>query len=108
MNEENTADLTTDETLRLILTELRELKTTVGGMDARVAALEARSEERSGTTRPLLDRIIQEVIETRERLLEEIAAVRREFGVIAADVIALRARGDHAERRLSALEQRPN
>ncbi len=91
MTEDNTGDLTTDEKLDLLI--------------ARVSAIEAQSTD---TTRPLLDRIIQEVIETRERLLEEIAAVRREFSIITADVIALRARSDHAERRLNALEQRPN
>ncbi len=108
MNEGNTADLTDSEKLDLLLAEVRGLKTTVGGLEARLAALEAQAEERPNTTRPLLDRILAEMIETRERLLEELASQRREFSVITADIIALRARSDHIERRLSAVEQRPN
>jgi hypothetical protein len=69
MTEDDTKDLTPDETLRLILAEVRELKTKVSGLDARVAALEAQAAERSNTTRPLLDRLIQGMIETREMLL---------------------------------------
>ncbi len=91
MTDDDTKDLTTDEKLDRIL--------------ERLAALESHS---SGTPRPLLDRIAQEVVETRDRLLEEIATLRGEFNVITADITALRARGARGERRLSELEQRPN
>ncbi len=98
MTEDNTANLTIDEKLNLVLSELANIKT-------RLTALETQS---SGTTRPLLDKIVVEVIETRERLLEEITTLRREFSVITADVIALRARGDHLERRINTIERSPN
>lgn len=126
MNEENTADLTTDETLRLILTELRELKATVGGLDARVAALEARSEERSNTTRPLIERAIAEMIQTREMLIErfdgqdariverlerverEVRLFGRKMDIFNEELLELRHGHREVEERVNALEQRPN
>lgn len=59
MTEENTADLTTDEILRMILQRLTRLE----------AQAQAQAEERANTTRPLLDRLIQEMVETREMLI---------------------------------------
>lgn len=67
MTEDPTKDLTDGEKLNLILFELRELKTTAGALDARLTALEAQG---VNITRPLLDQIIKEVIETREMLTE--------------------------------------
>ena len=95
---EDTKDLTDSEKLDRILAEMSDLK-------SRLAALETRSAE---TTRPLLDKIIVEVIETREALRADIATLRSEFSIITADIVSLRARGDNTDRRLSALEQRPS
>ncbi|MCI0390337.1 MAG: hypothetical protein MOB07_16425 [Acidobacteria bacterium] len=94
----NTADLTMDEKLDRILTDLADVKTRLGALETQGA----------NTTRPILDQIIREVVETRDRLIEEIATLRGEFNVVTADLIALRARGDRLDRRLSEIEQRPN
>lgn len=62
MTDENadTADLTINEKLDRIL--------------QRLAALDAQG---ANTTRPLLDQIIKEMVETRETLMEELRAVHR-------------------------------
>lgn len=94
----NTADLTMDEKLDRVLTKLADIETRLGALET----------QGTGSTRPLLDQIIREVVDTRDRLVEEIATLRGEFNVITADLIALRARGDRFDRRLSEIEQRPN
>lgn len=62
MSEDPTRDLTMDEKLNLIL--------------QRLAALEAQG---ANTTRPLLDQLIKEMVETREALTERIDSIEREM-----------------------------
>ncbi len=120
MTEDNTKDLTPDETLRLILAEVRELKTTVSGLDARVAALEAQAAERSNTTRPLLDRLIQEMIETRETLLarqdradakqdqmaEVLRQIKGQIEVLAINAVEVKAEQRSLAGRVTELERK--
>lgn len=61
MTEDDTKDLTMDEIFKLILDRLTKLE----------AQSQAQAEERANTTRPLLDRAIQEMIQTREAIQEE-------------------------------------
>jgi len=96
---ESTLDLTTDEILKLIL--------------ERLARLEAQSEERSNTTRPLLDRAIQEMIQTREILVERLSHIETKLDLMAADVMAadvmdVRTAQRRLGDRVSTLEQRSN
>jgi hypothetical protein len=93
-----TSDLTIDEKLDRIL--------------ARLAALESQG---AGTTRPLLDRIIQETVTTRETLaarIEELErlmrTIDRRFGVFAVDIARMRADIVDFDQRLADLERRPN
>jgi hypothetical protein len=120
MTEDDTKDLTPDETLRLILAEVRELKTTVSGLDARVAALEAQAAERSNTTRPLLDRLIQEMIETREMLLarqdladakqdqmaEVLRQIKGQIEVLAINAVEVKAEQRTLAGRVTELERK--
>ncbi len=64
----NTADLTIDEKLDRILSDLAEVKN-------RLSALETQSVH---TTRPLFDQMVREVVETRNRITEELATLRGE------------------------------
>jgi hypothetical protein len=101
----NTADLTIDEKLNQVLRKL-------GDLDARLGALEAQG---TGTTRPLLDRIIKETVETRETLnvrMDEMAArldrIERQLEVMTLDVMRVRTDQRSLEDRLEDLERRPN
>jgi hypothetical protein len=112
MTDENTADLTTDELLRMILARLDRLE----------AQAQAQAEERANTTRPLLDRAIAEMIQTREMLTEHLAQVgerlavveretriiRREIGLLREDIRNERMERVELAERVSAIEQRPN
>ncbi len=105
MTDENTADLTTDELLRMILSRLDRLE----------AQAQAQAEERANTTRPLLDRAIAEMIQTREALLERFQAVeqdikiiRREIGLLREDIRNERMERVELAERVSALESRPS
>ena len=104
MTEDNTADLTTDELLRMILERLTRLE----------AQAQAQAEERANTTRPLLDRAIAEMIQTREALLErfqvveqDIKIIRREIGLLREDIRNERMERVELTERVSALESRP-
>jgi hypothetical protein len=100
MTDENakTADLTIDEKLDRIL--------------QRLAALENQG---SNTTRPLLDRIIKETVETRETLnvrMDEMGArldrIERQLEVMTLDVMRVRTDQRGLEDRIDELERRPN
>lgn len=111
MSEDPTKDLTTDEMLRLIL--------------GRLDKLEAQS---TGTTRPLLDQLVKEMIETREALTaqlgaltaridtltERMSAVETELGAInnrldifSIDISKLRGSIRGLDTRLAEVENRP-
>lgn len=105
MTEDNTKDLTDGEKLNLILAKL-------DAFDTRLTALEAQG---TGTTRPLLDRIIQETVTTREALMERLEKVEKEvrlFGrkmdVFNEELLQLRHGQREIDERVSVIEQRPN
>jgi hypothetical protein len=106
-NDDNTptADLTIDEKLDRIL--------------QRLTALEAQG---ANTTRPLLNQLIQEMIETRETLTartdamdarfdaveKQLRSIGRRFEVFSEDHMRMRADVRDFDERLSDLERRPN
>lgn len=112
MTDENTADLTTDEILRMILERLTRLE----------AQAQAQAEERANTTRPLLDRAIAEMVQTRgmltdqigqiaarlERVEREIRLFGRKMDIFNEELLELRHGHREVEERVSGLEQRPN
>lgn len=105
MSEDPTKDLTTDEMLRLIL--------------GRLDKIEAQS---TGTTRPLLDQLIKEMVEMRETLIarldtltERMAAVETELSAIndrldifSIDISKLRGSIRGLDTRLADVENRSN
>jgi septal ring factor EnvC (AmiA/AmiB activator) len=104
MTDDNTADLTTDELLRMILARLDRLE----------AQAQAQAEERANTTRPLLDRAIAEMIQTRETLMEELrgvnkrlASIENRLEVFAVDISKIRGDVWGLDARVAALENRP-
>lgn len=104
MSEDPTKDLTTDEMLRLIL--------------GRLDKLEAQS---TGTTRPLLDQLIKEMIETRETLTargarieeslaeahKELRAIDRKFDILVAPHLTV-VIGDASNLRFERLPWTPS
>jgi archaellum component FlaC len=90
----NTADLTIDEKLDRIL--------------QRLTALESKADDRARETRPLLDHLIQEMVTTRETLMEELRRVRKQLEVMTLDVMQVRADQRRLEDRMDDVERRPN
>jgi hypothetical protein len=108
MTDENTKDLTTDEKLDLILAELADLREWRVKVDSFI-------EDHLPDTRPLHERTVKEMIETRELLLERSAAIerevktaRREIGLLREDIRNERMERVELAERVSAIEQRPN
>jgi hypothetical protein len=96
MTDENadTADLTMDEKLDRIL--------------QRLLALEAKADDRARETRPLLDHLIQEMVTTRETLMEELRRIKKQLEIMTLDVMQVRADQRRLEDRMDSVEQRPN
>ena len=97
----NTADLTMNEKLDRIL--------------ARLATLEARADDRARETRPLLDRLIQEMVTTRETLTgrmdgmdARLQRIEKQLEVMTLDVMQVRTDQRQLEDRMGDLERRPN
>jgi hypothetical protein len=98
----NTADLTMNEKLDRIL--------------QRLAALESQG---ANSTRPLLDQIVKELVETREMLMERIGGVEKtltdrldriekRLEVVPLDLMETRADQRRLTERMDDLERRPN
>jgi chromosome segregation ATPase len=101
----NTADLTPNEKLDQVLRKL-------GDLDARLAALESQG---TNTTRPLLDQIIKETVQTRETLTERmdgmdarLERIEKQLEVMTLDVMRVRADQRRLEDRIDDVERRPN
>jgi len=87
----NTADLTMNEKLDRIL--------------QRLTALESQG---ANTTRPLLDQIIKEMVQTRETLTERLDRIEAQLRVLTQDVMHVRTDQQRLEDRMDAIERRPN
>jgi septation ring formation regulator EzrA len=97
----NTADLTINEKLDRIL--------------SRLEALEAKADDRANTTRPLLDQLVKEMVQTRETLTERIGAVEKELrsinhrlAIFSEDINRVRGEMRDIDSRVDELERRPN
>ena len=104
MTDDPTQDLTAVEMLRLVLSDVRDIK-------ARVATLEAQNEDRARETRPRLDLIISELSELREGQRDAAARldrIERQLRVMTQDVMAVRTDQQRIEDRMDELERRPN
>lgn len=114
MAEDITKDLTDGEKLNLILAELAELRAWRAKVDAFI-------EGRSRDTRPKLEMIHKEIVDTRLEARErfdqaevrmtsmekEIKTLRREVGLLREDLWSERKERVELAERVSALEQRP-
>ncbi len=135
MSEENTTDLTQDEKLDLLLAEIREVKATVGNLDTRLTALETKVEDRLHDTRPLWQRVQQQIqdlttqvqdlktqvqdlktevqdlkIESNARfesIEKELRHMNRRFEVFSMDTMKMRADIRDFDVRLAEVERRP-
>jgi len=87
----NTADLTMDEKLDRIL--------------QRLSALEAQG---VNTTRPLLDQIIKEMVQTRDTLAARLERIEAQLRVLTQDVMHVRTDQQRLEDRMDVIERRPN
>ncbi len=119
MSEENTKDLTLDEKLDLLLAEIREakaevreVKAVVENLDARLTALESKVEERLHDTRPIWQRVQQQIedlkIESNAHFAsieKELRIVNRQFEVFSTDMMKMRAEIRDFDERLAAMEQ---
>jgi len=125
MNEENTADLTQDEKLDLLLAEVREVKVRVIAVEDRQAALEDRQAsfeakvgDRLLDTRPLwevinarTEMIVEQVTRIEEQnaqMIETLRQIESKLEVLTHDVLDVRAAQRILASRVHALEQRPS
>src|SRR6266508_2133339 len=100
----NTADLTPNEKLDQVLRKL-------GDLDARLATIEARADDRARETRPKLDTIIKELADLREEnkdVVRRLDRIQGQLRVLTEDVMQVRTDQRRLEDRMDDLERRPN
>jgi septal ring factor EnvC (AmiA/AmiB activator) len=102
MNEENTADLTQDEKLDLILAEIRVMKADIRGLDVRLTSLEAKVADRLLDTRPLW-----EVISARtEMIVERVARIEEQNARTEERVARIEEQNARIEEQNARIEER--
>lgn len=104
MTDDPTKDLTTDEMLRALLADVRDVKD-------RLAKLESVAEDRARETRPKLDLIIKEVSDLREDMREvrkDLRSLHRKLDIFNNEMLAMKTDLRDFDERLTELERRPN
>ncbi len=105
MSEDNlTSDLTTDEMLRALMANMREVKD-------RLAALESVAEDRARETRPKLDLIVKEISDLREEMAgvrRDLRSIDRKLEIFNTELLESKVDLRDFDKRLTELERRPN
>ncbi len=108
MSEDPTKNLTTDEKLDLIISDLADVK-------ARLGKVEAFVEDHQRDTRPLLNLIHKELADTRVEMRAEFTEVKgrlmdleRKFEAMASEYFGIRANIRVLEERVSGIERKPS
>lgn len=114
--EENTKDLTTGEMLKMILADVRDLRTVVTEVDIRLTSLEKKVDERLHDTRPMWQAIhaqteklterVDALSENMEKVNETLKHFRYQLEDIAVVHQDLKAGQREHRKRLEALEQK--
>lgn len=74
-------------------------------IDARLAALEKKADESVLETKPIWERALAEITETRAEMNERFDDLERKIDVLNRDMLQLRADYSGLDRRVSTLEQ---
>ena len=73
-------------------------------IDERLDKLEKKVDERSYDTKPIWERALKEIAETRSEVNTSLRSVERQIGVLSKDIVQLRAEVGGLANRLDALE----
>lgn len=107
MSQDLTGGFSSEEALKTILAAIGRLEKTVEDLGARAAALETATEARGKETRPILERILAELVafkaDTRAEFADTRTLFRQELGLETRNI---HARLADIERRLSSVEER--
>ncbi len=104
MSNDPTKDLTTDEMLRALLADMRDVKDRLG-------KLESVAEDRARETRPKLDLIVKEVSDLREDMREvrkDLRSLHRKLEIFNNELLESKVDLRDFDKRLTELERRPN
>jgi chromosome segregation ATPase len=104
MTDDPTKDLTAVEMLRLVLTDVREMKTRLGAVEDRLGALEALVEDRLKDTRPIWQAINQRT----ENIEKEIRSLHRKLDIFNKEILVMKTDIRDFDERLTDLERKPN
>jgi chromosome segregation ATPase len=83
---------------------LRDLSARVQSLETRVESLEAESQRRAVETKPIWERALKEIVDTRKELTETRREVTRRLDRIESVTLETRSRLGEAEDRIDRLE----
>lgn len=102
MTDDPTKDLTAVEMLRLLLTDVRDMKGGLGQVETRLGALESSAEDRARETRPKLDLIIKTISDLREEMID----MKEQMRLLASRELELSGVYSRLSSRVATLEDR--
>jgi hypothetical protein len=105
MSEETTKEQNGRPFEERVLATLDSLVSTATSLESRLSALEMQLERQALETKPMWEKALAEIVETRREMVQRFDNVERKLDVINRDMLQLRADQRHAESRLDKLEQ---
>lgn len=105
MSEEGTKDQDRHSFEERVLTAVNSMLVTLTSFDSRLASLETRLDRQALETKPMWEKALAEVVETRTEMIQRFDNLERKLDVVNRDMLQLRADQRHAESRLDKLER---
>jgi tetrahydromethanopterin S-methyltransferase subunit G len=106
MSEEITKEQNGQPFEERVLATLDSLLSTVASLESRITLLDTRIERQALETKPMWEKALAEISETRREMVQRFDNVERKLDVINKDMLQLKADQRHAESRLDKLEER--
>ncbi|HEY0547729.1 MAG TPA: hypothetical protein VGC91_20270 [Pyrinomonadaceae bacterium] len=105
MSEETTKDQDGRSFEEKVLASVNSMLVTLTSFDSRLATLETHLERQALETKPMWEKALAEIVETRTEMIQRFDNLERKLDVINKDMLQLRADQRHAESRLDKLER---
>ncbi len=104
MSEDITKDMDNRPFQERVLATLDSLINTSTSLENRLKLLESQLERQVLETKPMLEKVVAEIVETRNEMNQRFDNMERKLDVINKDMLQLRADQKYAESRLDKLE----
>ena len=108
-DEENTKEFENARPiLERILARLDSMDARLYNVETRLQALEEQNERRAMETKPMWEKALAEIAETREEMRDGFATLARKLDVMNHELLEVKAEQVRIDKRMDQLEKRPS